>query len=308
MKPMRVFVTGGTGLIGSRLVPCLRQHGNTVVVLSRRASTVSGLACEMIQGDPTQPGDWQSRAAECDAIVNLAGENIVAKRWNDEVRRVLRESRVKATENCAQAISRQPHRADGSPKVLVNASAIGFYGPHGDEELEENSPPGNDFLAGVCVDWENATCPAKDGGVRVVLIRIGVVLANDGGPLAKMLLPFKLCLGGPQGSGKQWFSWVHREDVIGLIAFALDNPNVSGPVNITAPNPVTNKDFAKALGRALGRPAFMPTPGFMLKLIMGGGAEIVLTGQRVLPKRAKECEYSFRFPELDGALTEILTK
>ncbi|HLW68210.1 MAG TPA: TIGR01777 family oxidoreductase [Gemmataceae bacterium] len=303
---MQIFITGGTGLVGSRLVPHFKQRGDMVLVLSRRANVVAGMDCEMIQGDPTQSGDWQNRAAECDAIVNLAGENIVGKRWNDEVRRTLRESRVKATENCVQALSRQPRRSDGSPKVLVNASAIGYYGPHGDEELDENSPPGNDFLAGICMDWERATVPAKDAGVRVVLARIGVVLANDGGPLAKMLLPFKLGLGGRQGSGKQWFSWVHRDDVVGLIALALDNPVVSGPVNVTAPNPVTNKDFAKTLGRALGRPAFMPTPGFMLKLVMGDGAEIVLTGQRVLPKRAQECGYSFRFPELDGALAEIL--
>jgi uncharacterized protein (TIGR01777 family) len=303
---MRVFITGGTGLVGSKLVPHLRQHGDTVLVLSRRANAAAGMDCELIQGDPTLPGDWQNRAAECDVIVNLAGENIVAKRWNDVVRRTLRESRVKATKNCAHAIGRQPCRADGSPKVLVNASAIGYYGPHGDEELDENSPPGNDFLASICVDWEKATAPAKDAGARVVLTRIGVVLANDGGPLAKMLLPFKLCLGGPQGSGKQWFSWVHRDDVVGLIALALDNANVSGTVNATAPNPVTNKDFAKALGQALGRPAFMPMPGFMLKLIMGEGAEIVLTGQRVLPKRAQDSGYSFRFPELDGALAAIL--
>ncbi|HEV3142897.1 MAG TPA: TIGR01777 family oxidoreductase [Gemmataceae bacterium] len=305
---MRVFITGGTGLVGSRLVPHLRQRGDSVLVLSRRANAVSGMDCEMLQGDPTQPGDWQNRAAECDAIVNLAGENIVGKRWNDNVRRTLRESRVKATENCAQAISRQPRGADGSPKVLVNASAIGYYGPYGDEELDENSPPGNDFLAGLCVDWEKAATPAKESGARVVLTRIGVVLANDGGPLAKMLLPFKLGLGGPMGSGRQWLSWVHRDDVIGLIAFALDNPKANGPMNGTAPNPVTNRDFGKALGRGLHRPAFMPTPGFMLKLVMGDGAEIVLTGQRVLPKRAQEWGYTFRFPKLDAALAEILRR
>jgi uncharacterized protein (TIGR01777 family) len=305
---MRIFITGGTGLVGSRLVPYLRQRGDTVLVLSRRAKAIEGLNCELIHGDPTQPGDWQDRAAECDAIINLAGENIVGKRWNDEVRRTLQESRVKATENCVQGITRQPRRADGSPKILVNASAIGYYGPHGDEELDENSPPGNDFLASVCVDWEKAALPAKDAGVRVVLSRIGVVLADDGGPLAKMLLPFKFGLGGPMGSGKQWFSWIHRDDVIGLITMALDNPNASGPMNATAPQPVTNKNFGKALGRALGRPAFMPTPGFMLKLVMGDGAEIVLTGQKVLPKRAQEWGYSFRFPNLDGALADILGK
>jgi len=305
---MRIFITGGTGFVGSRLVPHLLQCGNTVLVLSRQANAVPGMDCEMFQGDPTQPSDWQSRAAECDAIVNLAGENIVGKRWNDEVRRALRDSRVKSTQNCVQALMRQPCRADGSPKVLVNASAIGYYGPHGDEELDEDSPPGNDFLAGLCVDWENATLPAKESGVRVVLTRIGVVLARDGGPLAKMLLPFKLGLGGPMGSGQQWLSWIHRDDLIGLITFALDNPNVSGPMNATAPQPVTNKEFGKALGRALGRPAFMPTPGFILKFVMGDGAEIVLTGQRVLPKRAQLLGYQFRFPSLDEALVEILAR
>jgi len=307
---MRIFITGGTGLVGTRLIQQLRQRGDTVLALSRRANAGPqlDLDCELIQGDPTQPGDWQGRAAECDAIVNLAGEAIVGKRWNDQVKAVLRESRVKATENCVAAIARQPRRSDGSGKVLVNASAIGYYGGRGDEDLDEDSTSGGDFQSGLCVDWEKAALPAKDAGARLVLIRIGVVMAREGGALTKMLLPFKLCMGGPIGSGKQWLSWIHREDLLGMILLALDNPNANGPMNGTAPQPVTNKEFGKALGRALGRPAFMWTPGFMLKLVMGEGAEMVLTGQKVLPKRAQRWGYSFRFPELDGALTDILKK
>jgi uncharacterized protein (TIGR01777 family) len=307
---MQIFITGGTGLVGTRLVPRLQQRGDTVLVLSRRASAGPslGLDCEMIQGDPTQPGDWQDRAAQCDAIVNLAGESISGKRWNDQVKTELRASRVKSTENCVAAIVRQPRRTDGSPKVLVNASAIGYYGARGDEDLDEDSPPGGDFQAGLCIDWEKAALPAKDAGARLVLLRVGVVLARDGGALTKMLLPFKLCLGGPMGSGKQWLSWIHHDDMVGIILLALDSSVASGPMNGTAPNPVRNKEFGKTLGRALGRPAFMPMPGFMLKLVMGEGAEMALTGQKVLPRHAQQWGYSFRFPVLDEALADIFKK
>jgi uncharacterized protein (TIGR01777 family) len=305
---MRVFITGGTGLVGSRLVQLLRQRQDEAVVLSRRPEAAKSLECEVVAGDPTQPGPWQDEAAKCDAIVNLAGEGVFNKRWSPEFRVALRDSRVRATENCVAAISRDPKRADGSPKVLVNASAIGYYGPHGDEELDETSPHGDDFLAGICVDWENAAKPAAGAGVRLVLARIGVVLDRHGGALAKLLTPFKLGLGGPAGSGKQYMAWVHNDDVVGLLLFALDMPAASGPMNVTAPQPLTNKQFGKALGRALGRPAFMWTPGFVLKLMLGQAAEIVVAGQRVLPKKAQQWGYRFKFPELAAALADILGK
>jgi uncharacterized protein (TIGR01777 family) len=190
--------------------------------------------------------------------------------------------------------------------VLVNASAIGIYGPHADEELTEGSLPGNDFLAKVCADWEKAAEPALVHDVRVVLLRTGIVLDKNGGALAQMLTPFKLFAGGPVGNGKQWMSWIHNEDEVGLILFALDRAEISGPFNATAPNPVTNRDFATALGKALGRPSFMPTPAFMLRVMLGEAAQIVTTGQRVQPAKALAAGYTFKFPALDTALRDII--
>jgi uncharacterized protein (TIGR01777 family) len=305
---MRIFVTGGTGLIGSLLVRRLRQRGDQVAVLTRRpeAAAKLGLDCELVAGDPTEAGSWQEIAARCDAIINLAGEGIFGKRWTPEFKTLLRDSRVKATSNCVAAISKEAKRADSSPKLLLNASAIGFYGPHGDEELDESSPPGNDFLAGVCVDWENAARPAAEAGARLVLARTGVVLDKQGGALKQLLRPFKLGAGGPVASGKQVLSWIHHVDEIEMLLFALDQPQASGPMNVTAPHPRTNKEFGKALGRALGRPAFMWTPGFMLRLMLGEAADMVTTGQRVLPRKALQWGYTFKFPDLDAALADIL--
>lgn len=303
---MRVFVTGATGLIGKRLVRRLIDREHEPIAISRRpaAADVFG-SVGFVQGDPTLPGPWQDRAGECDAIVNLAGEGILNARWSSEFKKRLRDSRVTTTENCVTAMTRSPTRADGSPKVLVSGSAIGYYGPHGDEPLDESSPSGSDFLAGLCVDWEAAATPAAQAGLRVVRLRTGIVLAREGGPLGKMLTPFKLGVGGPVASGRQYMSWIHIKDIVGLIDFALETPAASGPMNGTAPEPVTNKHFGKALGRVLSRPAFMWTPGFMLKLMLGQGAEIVTTGQNVLPKKALEWGYNFKFPKLDEALADI---
>jgi uncharacterized protein (TIGR01777 family) len=305
---MRVFITGGTGLIGTRLVRQLRLRQDQPVVLSRRpeAAQQFGSEAEVVQGDPTQAGPWQDRAAECDAIINLAGEGIFNKRWSTEFKQKLRDSRVKSTENCAAAIGMNARRADGSPKLLINASAIGIYGPHGDEELDESTPAGDDFLARVCVEWEEAARAVVAKGVRLVIARMGVVLDKNGGALKKLLTPFKFGMGGPVGSGKQYTAWVHHADVVGLLVFALDTPAASGPMNVTAPGPVTNKEFGKAIGRALGRPAFVWTPGIVLKLGLGGVSEVVLSGQRVLPRKALEWGYAFQFPQIDAALADIL--
>jgi uncharacterized protein (TIGR01777 family) len=305
---MRVFITGATGLIGKRLVRRLVERGHEPVVLSRRpaAGDVFGSPVGFVQGDPTQPGPWQDRAADCDAIINLAGEGIFNERWSTEFKARLHDSRVKSTENCVAAITRNPTRPDGTPKVLVNGSAIGYYGPHGDEPLDESSPPGSDFLASICVDWEAATNSAVRAGVRVVLVRTGIVLAREGGPLQKMLTPFKLFVGGPIGSGRQYMAWIHIEDIVGLFIFALDSPTASGPMNGTAPEPRSNKEFSKSLGRTLGRPAFFWTPGFMLKVALGGASQLVTTGQNVLPKKALEWGYHFKFAKLDAALADVL--
>ncbi|HZY84438.1 MAG TPA: TIGR01777 family oxidoreductase [Gemmataceae bacterium] len=303
---MRVFVTGGTGLIGTRLVRQLLKRGDQPVVLTRRpdaAAKLFGPACTVVAGDPTQSGAWVDAVADCDAVVNLAGENVFGRRWNAEVKALLNDSRVKATQNVVEALRQQ---TDGRPRTLVNASAIGYYGPHGDEELTEDSPPGDDFLARICIDWEKAALAVESAGVRCVTVRVGVVLDKEGGALAKLLTPFKLGAGGPVGSGKQWMSWIHHEDMTGLFLLALDDAGAAGPLNGTAPEPVTNRDFGRALGGALRRPAIMPMPGFALRLLVGEAAEVVLGGQRVLPRRAQQLGYVFKYPTIDAALREIV--
>jgi uncharacterized protein (TIGR01777 family) len=306
---MRVFVTGGTGLVGRRLVRALRGRGDEPVVLSRRAATARELlgdGVSVVEGDPMQGGAWMDAVADCDAVVNLAGENVFGRRWNAAVKEMLVESRVRGTHHVVEALGRKPVRPDGRPRVLVNASAIGWYGPHGDEELDEKSPPGEDFLGRLCVDWEKEAVAAERAGVRCAMVRIGIVLDREGGALAKLLTPFKLFAGGPVGGGRQWMSWIHHEDMTGLLLLALDHNDARGPLNGTAPNPVTNRDFGKALGRALHRPSFFPTPGFLLRLGLGELAHVVLTGQRVLPRRAQALGYSFKYPTADAALQQIL--
>jgi uncharacterized protein (TIGR01777 family) len=307
---MRVFVTGGTGLIGTRLIKRLRARGEEVVLLTRRAAAVREKFpdCTIVEGDPMSSGAWCDAQADCDAVINLAGENIFGKRWSDDFKKVLMDSRVKTTDNVVQALAKNPRRADGSPKILINASAIGYYGAHGDEEVNEDTGPGNDILAQICVKWEESAQKAVTLGVRTTLMRIGIVLHREGGALAPLLTPFKLGMGGPVSSGKQWMAWIHYEDVIGLIQFALYTSTVGGPINATAPNPVTNKAFGTALGKALHRPAFMPLPGFAVKLRFGGVAEVILNGQRVLPKKALALGYSFKFSTIDAALSDILKK
>lgn len=305
---MRVFVTGGTGLIGPRLVARLRQRNDSVVLLSRRAATAREKFpdCTIVEGDPMQAGAWQKAIDDCDAVIHLAGENIFNKRWNAPFKQLMRDSRVKSTENVVAALARNPKGASGAGKVLVNASAVGYYGPHGDEELNESSPPGNDTLAQICVAWEQAAQAAVPAGIRTTMIRIGVVLAREGGALAELLTPFKLGVGGPVGSGRQWFPWIHIDDVVGILLLALDNAAAQGPINATAPQPVTNKEFGQALGRTLHRPAFLPTPVFALRLMLGEVADVVANGQRALPRKAQELGYTFRFPTIDAALADIL--
>jgi uncharacterized protein (TIGR01777 family) len=300
---MRVFITGGTGLVGQRLVRAFQQRGDRPVVLSRRADFARqqfGPAVEVVQGDPMQAGSWMDAVGGCDGVVNLAGENIFARRWNDSFKQLLLDSRVQVTRHVAEALARAP--ANGHPRVLVSASAIGYYGPHGDEELTESSPPGDDFLSKVCVQWEKAAVVA---GARCVVVRIGVVLDPAGGALAKMLTPFKLFTGGPVAGGRQWMSWIHHADMTGLLLFALDRSDVQGPLNASAPNPVTNRQFAKALGRAIHRPSFFPTPAFLLRLGLGEVAGVIATGQRVLPRRPMQLGYQFRHSTIDGALADL---
>lgn len=303
----RVFVTGGTGLVGTRLVKLLLGRGDTPVVLTRRPGVAGtlGSGVEVVSGDPMVAGEWMQKVESCDAVIHLAGENVFAKRWNAAFQKLLVDSRVLSTRNIAAALVRKPVGSDGQPKVLVNASAIGIYGPRGDEEITEESGPGSDFLAKLCVEWEAETQPAAKAGVRTVQVRVGVVLDRAGGALGKMLTPFKLGAGGPIGSGKQYMAWIHHEDMTGLLLFALDNGAVQGPMNGTAPQPVTNKEFSKALGKALHRPAFMWTPGFMLRVMLGEGANIILQGQRVVPQKAVRAGYVFKYPTVQAALAQM---
>jgi uncharacterized protein (TIGR01777 family) len=308
---MRVFVTGGTGLIGLRLVHKLIGRGDQVVVLTRRyaaARQMLGPECNLSEGDPTQPGEWMSTLADCDAVVNLVGENIFARRWRSKFKDLLFTSRVTSTQNVVQAMSQKSAHTGSRPKVLVNASAIGYYGVHGDEELSEGSPPDADFMANICVEWEKVARAAESFGTRCVVVRIGVVLDRQGGALAKMLTPFKLFVGGPVGNGRQWMSWIHHEDMTGLLLLALDRNDATGPLNATAPNPVTNRDFSKALGRALHRPAFLPTPRFALRFGLGEVANVITTGQRVLPKRALGLGYQFQYPTIEAALQQLFAQ
>jgi len=283
-------VTGGTGLVGRPACDALRAAGHAVTIVSREPGRV-----------PARAIGWdglRTAIPETDAIVNLAGESIASGRWTAARKAAIRSSRVEATRALVDAAA----AASPRPKVLVNASGVGYYGAHGDEPLDETAAAGTDFLARLCVEWEAEARRAEALGVRVVVVRLGVVLAPDGGALSAMLLPFRAGLGGPIGGGRQWISWVHRDDVVGLLREAVGNTEYAGPVNATSPNPVTNRDFARALGRALHRPTVLPVPGIGLRLLMGEMATMLLTGQRVLPKVAERLGYAWQQPELPEAL------
>jgi uncharacterized protein len=306
---MRVFITGGTGLIGSRLAAALAARGDRPVVLTRsRAKAEKKLPAgtEIIEGDPQQPGSWMEAVSGCQGVVNLVGENLSAHRWSENFKAILRDSRLLSTRNLVEAIVRAKDR----PQVLVSGSAVGYYGFTGDEELTEDSPGRTDeFLGQLCHEWEEAAKLVEKEGVRLVRVRTAVVLARDGGALPQMLLPFKLFLfGGKVGSGRQWVSWIHHADEVGIILFALDRSDVRGALNSSAPNPVTNQQLAQAIGKAMGRPSFFPTPAFMLKLAFGEMANLIVKGQRVLPKRVLELGYKFQFPDIDAALADIFAK
>jgi uncharacterized protein len=294
---MKITITGASGMIGAKLVERLRARGDEVTTLSRKPSSAGAVAW--------QPEDEPAPAAALagrDAVIHLAGEN-VAQRWSDDAKRRIRSSRELGTRHLVAGIE----AADPRPRVLVSSSAVGIYGPHGDEELDEQTPAGDDFLAEVCVVWEREAERAAALGLRVVMVRTGVVLDQGGGALAKMLPFFKLGVGGPVAGGEQYMPWIHVDDVVGLYLAALDGDAWNGPVNASAPRPVTNKTFSQALGRALHRPAFAPVPGLAVRTLYGEMAEIVTKGQRVIPRRAQELGFAFEHEDLDEALRSALS-
>lgn len=298
---MHTLITGGTGFIGLELARRLRGDGHAVTVLTRDPERARGL----LPGG-TQAIDDLSPLTGVDAVVNLAGENLGAQRWNAARKRAFRASRLGITQRLNAWIAALPRR----PWALVSGSAIGYYGPRGDETITEDSAPGDDFSATLCRDWEAEARQAEALGLRVCTLRTGIVLgpanAASGGALAQMLPAFKLGAGGPMGSGRQWMSWVHRDDLVDLIRWLLATGGARGAYNGTAPAPARNAEFARALGRALHRPARLPMPAFALRAIVGEMAELLLTGQRVLPQRALDQGFAFRYPALDAALADVL--
>lgn len=301
----RVVITGGTGFIGRKLAKELIARGDQPVILSRdaaRAQKQVPSGALAAAWDPEREGPWFDEIAKADAIIHLAGEN-VAKRWTADARRAIEQSRIDTTRLIVDAIARAPKK----PRVLVNASAVGYYGAQPpDRELDESSPAGTGFLADICVRWEEAARAAEQHGVRSVQVRIGVVLGEGGGPLEKMILPFKLFTGGPIGAGTQVIPWVHADDVVGILLLALDDERVRGPINAVSPNPANSNELARALGQVMHRPSWFRTPAFVLEAAMGEAAMIVTEGQRVRPRKALELGYSFRRADLVPALQSIL--
>ena len=297
---MNVMLTGASGFIGQRLIARLLRDGHSVHAIGRNRP--SGFPEVEFSTWDAGSGDVPRAAIEgADAIIHLAGEP-VAQRWNRQVKSRIHDSRVMGTHAIVQALSRSESR----PTVMVAASAVGYYGNRGDEILTEASEPGVGFLSEVCVDWEKESRAAGHLGLRVVSLRIGIVLGSGGGALKQMLPPFRLGMGGPIGSGKQWMAWIHVDDLIEVILFSLGHPDLFGHINATAPNPVRNEEFAKALGEVLGRPAVLHTPVFALKALLGEAAEVVLASQRVVPRELQHLKFEFRYPEIREALRHAI--
>lgn len=315
---MRVFVTGASGFVGRRLVRELLRRGDSVVALTRRAARLHDFASlargtgevtdrlRVVEGDPVKPGAWQQAVADCDAVVALAGEPVMGDRWSADFKRRLYESRIEGVRRVVEAMGTAPLSAGQAPPTLISASAVGYYGTCGDRELAETAPPGGDFLAKLCVDWEAAAEAGKAKGLRVVCLRIGVVLGEGGGALEKMMPAFRLFVGGPLGSGEQYWAWVHLEDLVGLIVFALERADVRGAINAVAPTPATVRAVARELGSAMHRPSLFSVPEVALRLMLGERAEVLLASQRAVPQRARELGYRFRYADLGAALRATL--
>ena len=299
---MNIFMTGGTGFVGTYLTKRLIAEGHKVTILTQplgsAALKLSGLA--YADGNPTVKGLWQDSVKEHDVIINLAGASIFS-RWTPQQKKILLESRIETTRNLVSALP------DNAKNVtFFSTSAVGYYGFHEDEELTENMPAGNDFLARLAYDWEQEALRAKDKGARVVITRFGIVLGKSGGALGQMIPLFKYFLGGPLGNGRQWFSWVHMHDLVEAFIFLLQHKEINGAVNLCSPQPLRNVDLARAIGKILHRPSFMPAPGFMIKLILGEFGSVLLKGQRVIPSRLLDAGFQFRYANIEEALKSII--
>lgn len=299
----QAIITGGTGLIGRALAAELVAAGYEVVVLSRNPQRAHGLptGVQVEAWDGRTAQGWGGLADGTHAIVNLAGENLAGGRWTAERRHRIRQSRLDA----GQAVVEAVRAAKRKPAVVVQASGIGYYGPHGDEEVTEDFPPGEDFLGRLAVEWEASTALVESLGVRRVVIRTGVVLSREGGALPRLALPFRFFLGGPLGNGRQWVPWIHIADEVRAIRFLLENEEARGPYNLVTPNPVTNRELARALRQVLRRPSWLPVPAPALRLALGEMSAVLLTGQRAFPRRLLEADFRFQFPEISTALQNL---
>jgi uncharacterized protein (TIGR01777 family) len=301
---MRIVITGGTGLIGNALAREMGSAGHEVVVLTRDPARSGTLppGTRAVRWDGRTAGDWAKLLDGDTVIVHLAGDAIAVGRWTDEKKRRIRESRVES----GRAVLEGVRQAKSKPRALLQGSAVGYYGDAGDQVVTESHPPGDDFLARVCVEWEASTAEVASFGVRRPLLRTGIVLSSQGGALPRMALPFRMLAGGPLGNGRQWLPWIHEIDEVGAIRFLIEREDADGPFNLTAPAPLTNRDFSRALGEALHRPSFAPAPGFALRLLLGEMADALLHGQRAVPRRLLDLGYVFRYPEALAALRSLL--
>ena len=308
---MRIIITGGSGLIGTELTKVLIQNDHEVIILSRNPENASDLpdGAQAVAWDGKTADGWGELVEETDAIVNLAGESIagerfIPSRWTKERKHRIRQSRINAGKAVVAAVA----AAKNKPEVVIQSSAVGYYGPHGDKLIDEDFPAGEDYLASVCVDWEAASAAADAQGVRRVIIRTGLMLTAQGGIFTRLQLPFKLFAGGSIGSGYQYYSWIHIQDGIAAIRFLIENKHAQGAFNLTSPNPVTSREFGQTLGKVMGRPSAIPVPGIAMKMALGEVSMTALEGQRVIPKRLIELGYEFIYPELEEALLEIVNQ
>jgi uncharacterized protein (TIGR01777 family) len=300
---MKIFITGGTGFVGTTLTRVLREKGHELTLLKRPGESPRTIPAQVtvVDADPTVPGPWQARAAEADAVINLAGASIFS-RWNEAMKKTLRDSRILTTRNLVQAMA----GGGGRSTTLLSTSAVGYYGFHEDERLTETDPAGTDFLATLAADWEAEALAARNAGVRVLTLRFGIVLGRHGGALGQMLPLFRFGLGSPLGTGRQWFSWIHEADLARIYLHLLERTDLEGPVNCTAPEPVQNRVFTAVLGKVLGRPTFLPpVPGFMMRLVLGEFGDVLLKGQRVVPLKLLQSGFPFHYPTVEEALRDL---